>query len=26
VDGESLFVHEYDNRDVKQINKLKEEI
>jgi hypothetical protein len=26
VDGESLFVHEYDNRDVKQINKLKEDL
>jgi hypothetical protein len=26
VDGESLFVHEYDNRDVKQIGKLKEDL
>lgn len=26
VDGESLFVHEYDNRDVKQISKLKEDL
>jgi hypothetical protein len=26
VDGESLFVHEYDNRDPKKIDKLKESI
>jgi hypothetical protein len=26
VDGESLFVHEYDNRDPKKIDKLKESL
>jgi hypothetical protein len=26
LDGESLFVHEYDNRDPKKIDKLKESL
>ena len=26
VNGESLFIHEYDNRNVEDIQKLKEEI
>ena len=26
VDGESLFIHEYDNRNVEDIQKLKEDI